>query len=67
MLGIKPVAVGRDLAEQVQSISCMPGLVQREFLRAVAKAPRFLEPTQPQISATQRVVGQTQIANDRPK
>ena len=55
-LGIEPVGMGRDVAEQVQGMGRVPGVRRRKFDRAVAQAPRLVEPAEQQTGATQRVV-----------
>ena len=56
-LGIEPVGMGRDVAEQVQRMGREPGVRRRGFDRAVAQAPRLVEPAEQQSGTTQRVVG----------
>ena len=56
-LGIEPVGMGRDVAEQVQRMGREPGVRRRIFDRAVAQAPRLVEPAEQQSGTTQRVVG----------
>ena len=56
-LGIESVGMGRDVAEQVQSMGREPELTRRGFDRAVTQAPRLVEPIEQQTGATQRVVG----------
>jgi D-arabinose 1-dehydrogenase-like Zn-dependent alcohol dehydrogenase len=38
-LGVEPVGMGRDVAEQVQRMRREPGVTRRGFDRAVAQAP----------------------------
>ena len=47
-LGIEPVGMGRDVAEQVQRMGREPGVALRGFERAVAQAPRLVEPAEHQ-------------------
>ncbi len=55
-LGIEPVGMGRDVAEQVQRMGREPGLRRRGFDGAVAQAPRLVEPAEQQTGSAQRVV-----------
>ena len=66
-LGIEPVGMGRDVAEQVQRMGREPGVTRRGFDRAVAQAPRLVEPAEQQTGATQRVVGPAAMADDSPR
>src|SRR5262245_32508375 len=52
-LGIEPVRIGRDVAEEVQRMSRDPGLARRGFERAVAKTPCVVESAEHQPSSTQ--------------
>ena len=63
-LGVEPVGMGRDVAEQVQRMGRVPGMARREFDRAISQAPRLVEPAEHQRGATQRVVGPTEMADD---
>jgi hypothetical protein len=45
-LGVEPVRMGRDVAEQVQSVGGEPGMTWRGFKRAVGDAARFVEPAE---------------------
>src|ERR1700730_4153098 len=65
-LGIEPVGMGRDVAEEVLRISRKPVVSGRGFESAVGQTPRLAEPTEQQTSATQRVVGPAAIADDSP-
>src|SRR5215467_7197684 len=44
-----------------------PEVTRREFHRAAAQAPRFVEPAEPQTGATQRAVGPADIVHDSPR
>ncbi len=66
-LGIEPVGMGRDVAEQVQRMGREPGVRRRGFERAVAQAPRLVEPAEQQTGTTQRVVGPAAMADDSPR
>src|SRR5262245_37985947 len=63
-LGIEPVGMGGDVAEQVQRMGDEPGVTRRAFDRAVSEAPRLVEPAEPQTGASQRVVGPAVNAHD---
>ena len=52
-LGVEPVGIGRDVAEQVQRMGREPGMT-RIFDRALAQAPRLVEPAEQQTGTTQR-------------
>ena len=41
-LGIEPVGMGRDVAEQVQRMGRVPGVTLRGFDRVIAQAPRLV-------------------------
>ena len=56
-LGIEPIGMGREVAEQVKRGSQERGLSRRRFDRAIAQALRFVEPAEQQSGATQRVIG----------
>jgi hypothetical protein len=45
-LGIEPVGMGRDVAEQVQRVGCVPGLTRGAFYCTVAQALRLVEPAE---------------------
>jgi hypothetical protein len=66
-LGVEPVGMGRDVAEQVQRMGRGPELTRRGFDRAVAKAPRLVEPAEQQTGATQRVVFPAETADESPR
>jgi len=66
-LGIEPVGMGRDVAEQVQRMGRIPKVTRREFDGAVTQALRLVEPAEPQTGATQRAVGPADIVNDSPR
>ena len=66
-LGIEPVGMGRDVAEQVQRMGREPGVRRRIFERAVAQAPRLVEPAEQQSGATQRVVVPAVLVDDSPR
>ena len=66
-LGVEPVGMGRDVAEQVLSMGCGPRASRRGFDGALAQAPRLVEPAEQQIGTTQRVVGPTMPADDSPR
>ena len=42
-LGVEPVGMGRDVAEQVPRMGREPRVTRREFERTVAKAARLVE------------------------
>ncbi len=65
-LGIELVGMGCDVAEQVQRMGREPGVTRRGFDRAVAQAPRLVEPAEQQTGATQRVVDPGAIAEAIP-
>jgi len=52
-LGVQPIGMARDVAEQVQSMSREPGLTWRGFDCAVAQAPCLVEPAEQQTGATE--------------
>src|SRR5258707_7257679 len=62
-LGIEPVRVGRNLAEQVQRMSREPRLVRRGFQRAVPETPRVVETTERQRGSTQPRIEPSEIAD----
>ena len=55
-LGVEPVGMGRDVAEQVQRMGREPRVRRGILERAVAQAPRLVEPAEQQTGTTQRVV-----------
>ena len=63
-LGIEAVGMGRDVAEQVERIGREPGVRQRISDRAVAQAPRLVEPAEQQSGSTQRVVAPAAVDGD---
>ena len=65
--GIEPVRMGRDVAEQVQRMGREAGLALRGFNRAIAEAPRLVEPAEQQTGATHRVVGPATMGDDSPR
>ena len=60
--GIEPVGMGRDVAEQVQRMGREARLAPRGFDRAIAQAPRLVEPAEQQTGAAHRVVGPAAMA-----
>jgi hypothetical protein len=66
-LGVEPMGVGRDVAEQVLSMGRVPGLRRRRLDRAVAQAPRLVEPAEQQTSAPQGVVGPAMMVDKSPR
>ena len=66
-VGVEPVGMGRDVAEQMQRMGCEPGVIRRELDSAIAQAPRLVEPAEQQTSATQRVVGPGGMADNSPR
>ena len=66
-LGIEPVGMGRDVAEQVVSMGRVSGLMRRRLERALAEALRLGKPTEPQTSATERMVGPAMIVDESPR
>src|ERR1700675_3774348 len=65
--GIEPVGMGRDIAKQMQAKDREPGVTRRGFARAVAQAPRLVEPAEQETGAPQRVVIPTEIRDDFPR
>jgi hypothetical protein len=51
-LGIEPVGVGRDVAEQVQLMGRESGMTPRGFDRAVTQALCLVEPVEQQTGPT---------------
>ena len=51
-LGIEPVGMGRDVAEEVQRVGGESRLTRRGFDRAVAQAPSVVEPAERQRGST---------------
>ena len=45
--------MSRDVAEQPERMGCEPGLTRRGFQRAIAQAPRLVEPAEQETGATQ--------------
>ena len=62
-LGVEPVGMGRDVAEQVQRMRREAGVTRRGCERAVAQALRLVEPTEEETGATQLVAGPGHIAD----
>src|SRR5262245_31973657 len=62
-LGIEPVGMGRDVAEQEQSMRREPGLTQRRFDGSVGKASRLVELTEEQTGAAERMVNPAAMAD----
>ena len=65
--GIELVRMARDVAEQVQRMGRKAGLAPRGFNRAIAQAPRLVEPAEQQTGATHRVVGPAAMTDDPPR
>jgi hypothetical protein len=61
-LGIEPVGMGRNVAEQVERVGREPGVMRRVFEGAVSPTPRLVEPAEYQTSTTQPVVGSRDLA-----
>src|SRR6266496_624014 len=66
-LDIEPVGMGRDVAEQVVSMGRVSGLMRRRLERALAEALRLGKPTEPQTSATERMVGPAMMVDESPR
>ena len=66
-LGIEPVGMGRDIAEQAQSMGCDPRLTRGGFDCAVAQAPRLVELAEQQSGPTQHLVGPPDEAEVSPR
>jgi hypothetical protein len=66
-LGVEPVGMGRDVAEQVQSMGRVPGLTRGGSDCAVAQAPRLVEPAEQQCGPTQHLVGPPDAAKVSPR
>ena len=66
-LGVEPVGMGRDVAEQVQRMGREPGLTRRGSTARSPRLPRLVEPAEQQTGATQRVVGPAATADDSPR
>jgi len=62
-LGIEPVRMARNLAEQVPRMSREPRLVRRGFQRPVPETPRVVETTERQRGSTQPRIEPTKIAD----
>src|ERR1700730_1817119 len=56
-LGVEPVWMGRDVAEQVQGVGSGSWARPRIFERAVAQAPRLVESAKPQSGTTHQAEG----------
>jgi hypothetical protein len=52
-LGVELVGMSRNVTEQVQPMGCVPLVIPRGLDRAVAQAPRLVEPAEQQIGATE--------------
>src|SRR5438445_6352874 len=65
-LGVEPVGMGRDVAEQVQRMSREPG-VRRRVERAVAQALRLVEPPEQQSGTTQRPIAPAATGDAPPR
>src|SRR5882724_3905551 len=65
--GIEPAGIGSDVAEKVQRMGLKAGLALSGFNRAIAQAPRIIEPAEQQTGTTQRVVGPATMGNDPPR
>jgi len=66
-LGVEPVGMDRDVAEQVQRVGREAGVTRRGCERAVAQALRLVEPTEEETGATQRVAGPGDIGDVSPR
>src|SRR5262249_18737488 len=65
-LGIEPIGMGRNVAEEGLRMGHKPVVTGRGFESAVGQTLRRAEPTEQQTGATQRVVGPAAIADDPP-
>src|SRR5215468_6362198 len=54
---IEPAGMGCDVTEKVQRMGGKAGLALSGFNRAIAEAPRIIEPTEQQTGTTQRMIG----------
>src|SRR5262245_28983019 len=63
-LGIEPVGMGCNVAEQVQRMGCETRVTLRGFDPAVTQPSRLVEPVELQTSATQRVVAPGAMEGD---
>jgi hypothetical protein len=63
-LAVELVGIGRDVAEQVRGMGCEPRVLRRGGHRALAEAPRLVEPTKPKGCVAQGVVGPAAVADD---
>jgi hypothetical protein len=52
-LGIEPIGMGRDVAEQMDRMGREPDVARGGFDRSLAQAPRFVEPAEQQTGAPQ--------------
>ena len=66
-LGIEPVGMVRDIAEQVVRMGGEPGVRWRVCERAVAQAQHLVEPAEQQGGPTERKVGLPVEADDAPR
>ena len=65
--GIEPVGMGRHIAEQSQRMGRKAGLALRGFNRAIAQAPRLVEPAEQQTGATYGAVGPAAMTDNSPR
>src|SRR5262245_25000479 len=63
-LGIEPVRMGHDLAEQVEGMSCKAVMTPREFHRTIAEVPRLVQSAEQQAGATEQVVRPAAMEDD---
>lgn len=62
--GIKPVRMGRDVAEQIERMGCETRLAMRGFDRPICQAPRLVKLVEQQTSTTYCAVGPAAMADD---
>src|SRR5262245_10867596 len=63
VLGIEPIGMGRDVAEEMVRVSRGSGVARTELDRAISLVPRYVEPTQQETGAPQRVIGTAVFAD----
>src|SRR4029453_6483929 len=66
-VGVEPVGMHREVAEQVQRMGREAGVTRRGCERAVAQALRLVEPTEEETGVTQREAGPGDIADVSPR
>ena len=66
-LGVEAVAMGRDVAEQVQNVGHQPLPTRREFDRAVDQTSRIIEPAEHQTGPSQSMVGYAELQDPFPR